>query len=91
MQVLILGDRRNYDPSIAGLGTGKAQRYFASDFDRLSDRLFGAGEIEAVEVVMSRVQHAVLHAFGQYSNAVLDQVKISEDELRAEARTVSTA
>jgi len=53
--------------------------------------LFGAGEIEAVEVVMSRVQHAMLHAFGQYSNAVLDQVKISEDELRAEARTVSTA
>ena len=64
---------------------------FGDSSDRLSDRLFGAGEIEAVEVVMSRVQHAMLHAFGQYSNAVLDQVKISEDELRAEARTVSTA
>jgi hypothetical protein len=30
-QVLLLCDRRNYDRSMAGLGTGKAQRYFASD------------------------------------------------------------
>ena len=51
MQVLLLGDRRNYDPSIAGLGTGKAQRYFASDFDRLSHRLFDADEVAVVEVV----------------------------------------
>jgi hypothetical protein len=28
------GDR-NYDRGVAGLGTGKAQRHFASDFDRL--------------------------------------------------------
>jgi len=31
-----------------GLGTGKAQRYFASDFDRLSSRLFDANGIAAV-------------------------------------------
>jgi hypothetical protein len=31
------GDR-NYDRSIAGLGTGKASRYFASDFNQLSSR-----------------------------------------------------
>ena len=48
MQVLTLGDRRNYDRSIAGLGIGKAQRYFASDFDRLSSRLFDANGIAAV-------------------------------------------
>jgi hypothetical protein len=42
--------RRNYDRGITGLGTGKAQRYFASDFDRLSDRVFDASEIAAVEV-----------------------------------------
>ena len=35
---------------MAGLGTGKAQRYFASDFDRLSNRLFDASEIAVVEV-----------------------------------------
>jgi hypothetical protein len=35
------GDR-SYDRSIAGLGAGKMQRYFASDFDRLSSRLFDA-------------------------------------------------
>jgi len=56
MQVLLLGDRRNYDRSIAGLGTGKAQRYFASDFDRLSDRLFDACEIAVVEVVDASVK-----------------------------------
>lgn len=41
-------------------GTGKAQRYFApdfaSDFDRFSDRLFGANGIEAIEVAMSSGQ-----------------------------------
>ena len=41
-QVLLLCYHRNYDRSIAGLGTGKTQRYFASDFDRLSNRLFDA-------------------------------------------------
>ena len=41
------GDR-NYDRSIAGLGTRKAQRYFASDFDWLSSRLFDVNGIAAV-------------------------------------------
>jgi hypothetical protein len=44
---------RIYDRSDAGLGTGKARRYFASDFDRLSDRVFDASEIAAVEVGVS--------------------------------------
>ena len=35
---------------MAGLGTGKAQRYFASDFDRLSNRLFDASEVAVVGV-----------------------------------------
>jgi hypothetical protein len=35
-QLSIRRDRRNYDRSMAGLGTSKAQRYFAFDFDRLS-------------------------------------------------------
>jgi hypothetical protein len=33
--------------------TGKAPRYFASDFDRLSDRVFDVSEIAAVEVEVS--------------------------------------
>jgi hypothetical protein len=37
--------RRNCDRSIAALGMDRAQRYFASDFDRLSDRSFNASEI----------------------------------------------
>jgi hypothetical protein len=85
MQVLILGDRRNYDPSIAGLGTGKAQRYFASDFDRLSDRLFDTSEIAVVEVVDASVQRRGTAALNQYGNAVLDRVKISANELHEEA------
>jgi hypothetical protein len=40
---------------MAGLGTGKAQRYFASDFDRLSDRMLDASEIAVVEVVDASV------------------------------------
>jgi hypothetical protein len=44
------GDR-NYDRIITRLGTGKVQRYLASDFDRLSDRLLDASEIAVVEVV----------------------------------------
>jgi hypothetical protein len=47
-QLSIRHGDRNYDRSIAGLGTGKAQRYFASDFDRLSSRLFKANGIAAV-------------------------------------------
>jgi hypothetical protein len=40
------GDR-NYDRSIAGLGIGEAQRYFAFDFDQLSSRVFDANGIAA--------------------------------------------
>jgi hypothetical protein len=50
-QILLLCYRRNRDRSIAVPGTGKAQRYFASDLDPLSSRLFDASGIEAVEVV----------------------------------------
>jgi len=46
-QVLLLCDRRNYDPSIAGLGTDRVPRYFAFELERISDRLFGAGKIQA--------------------------------------------
>jgi hypothetical protein len=51
MQVLLRCYRRIYDPSIAGLVVRQAQRYFAYDFGRLSNRLFDAREIAAVEVV----------------------------------------
>jgi hypothetical protein len=44
-QLSIRYSDRNYDRSVAGLGTGKAQRYFASDFDLPSDCLFEAREI----------------------------------------------
>jgi hypothetical protein len=46
---------RIYDRRVAGLGTGKAQRYFASDFDQLFNRLLSAREIAAVEVVVGSV------------------------------------
>jgi hypothetical protein len=92
MQVLLLCGRRTYDRSIAGLGTGKAQRYFASDFDRFSNRLFDARHIGAVEVVSrQREAQAVRHALSQCSNAVLDRGRIDEGKLREEARTVSTS
>src|SRR6266404_5791226 len=57
---------RIYDRSVAGLGTGKAQRCFASDFDRPSDRVFDAGETGAVEVEVGAAPAA------RYSDAVLD-------------------
>jgi hypothetical protein len=60
---------------MAGLGTSKAQRYFTSDFHRLSDRLFDAGEIAVVEEVVTWGS-AVLYAPSQYSNAVLARGKI---------------
>jgi hypothetical protein len=47
-QLSIRRGDRNYDRGIAGLGTGKAQRYFASDFDRLSDHLLDASGIEVI-------------------------------------------
>src|SRR3981081_905649 len=51
-QVLLLCFRRKRDRSIAVPGTGKAQRYFASDLDPLSSRLFDASGIDAVDVVL---------------------------------------
>jgi hypothetical protein len=82
------GDR-NYDRSIAGLGTGKAHRYFAYGLDRLSGRLFDAKEIAAARRVTSRT--AVLRALGQYSNAVPDRGNIAVDELDEEPRIGSTS
>ncbi|TYO66140.1 hypothetical protein FXV83_12820 [Bradyrhizobium hipponense] len=64
---------------MAGLGTSKAQRYFAADLISFH-RLHHASGIEVIEVTMSVVQHAVLHTFGRYSRAVPDQAKISENE-----------
>jgi hypothetical protein len=54
---------------------------------------FGMGKavIRAIEVVMSGVQHAVLYALGQYSNAVSDRVKIGGNELHEEVRIGSTS
>jgi hypothetical protein len=84
---------RIYDRSIASLGTGKAQRYFASDFDRLSDRVFDASEIAAVEVGVSHrsVQQRGTARSARYSNAVLDRAKIGEAELHGEACIGSTS
>jgi hypothetical protein len=53
-QLSIRHGGRNYERSVAGLGTDKAERYFASDFEW--NRLFGASKIDAVEVVMNRAQ-----------------------------------
>jgi len=47
-QLFIRHGARNHDRSIAGLGTGGVQGYFASDFDRLSSRLFDANGIAVV-------------------------------------------
>jgi len=87
-QVFLLWHRRTYDRSVAGLCAGNAQRYFAYDFDRRSNRLLDPGRIEAIKVVAS--SNAVLHAFGQYSNAVLDRVEIGEGDLREKVRIAST-
>jgi hypothetical protein len=73
MQGLLLCDRRNYDRSIAGPGTGRAERYFASDLDRLSDHVRRQG-IAAIEVAAGSVQQTVPHALGHYSDAVLVQI-----------------
>jgi hypothetical protein len=80
---------RNYDRCIAGLGTGKAQRYFASDFDRLSSCLFNADGAHCGRTVVGGGT-AVLHAVSQYSNAVLDREKIDEGELHEADIIVST-
>jgi hypothetical protein len=74
-QLSIRRDRRNYDPSIAGLGTDKAQRYFASDFDRLSlvrryrDR---SGRSRSRQ----RATTAVLYGPSRYGKAVLAREKV---------------
>jgi hypothetical protein len=84
---------RIYDRSDAGLGTGKARRYFASDFDRLSDRVFDASEIAAVEVGVSHdsVRQRDTARAARYSNAVLDRAKIGEVELHEETGIGSTS
>jgi hypothetical protein len=46
VQLSIRYGHRIYDRSMAGLGTAKAQRYFAFDLDPPSDRLFD----DAIEV-----------------------------------------
>ena len=91
----LLRYRRNYDRTIAGLGTGKAQRYFASDLDRLSSRLFDANGIEAVEVAV-RVSHGSVQQRGTARAQPVQQCstgsnKISKGELHQEAGIDSTS
>ena len=56
VQLSIRCSHRIYDRSIARLGSGKAQRYFAFDFDQLSNRSFDASGFEAIEVVAANAQ-----------------------------------
>jgi hypothetical protein len=72
-----------------GLGTGKAQSYFASDFDWLSSRVFDAGGIAVVSRRWAS-STAVLHALSRYSNAVPDREKIDEGELHEVVKIGST-
>jgi hypothetical protein len=89
-QLSIRRDRPNYDPIIAGLGTDKAQRYFASDLTGF--RLCDSTEIAVVEVVAGSARNtAVLHGPSRYSNAVLDRGRIDEGEIREEAGIASTS
>ncbi len=44
--------RRIHDRRVGGLVVHQAQRDVASDLDGLSDRLFDAGGIKAIEVLM---------------------------------------
>ena len=87
-QLSIRHGRRNYDRNIAGLGTGRAPRYFAFGLEGTSDRLFGVSKIEALEAVES--SSAVLHTVIQYGNAVLDLARIDEGELHEKVRIAST-
>jgi hypothetical protein len=84
VQLFIRHGDRDYDRSIAGLGAGKAQRYFAYDFDRLSSRLFDADRI----AVMSRMWRLAPHALSQYSNIALDREKIDETNYMKVARII---
>jgi hypothetical protein len=83
-QLFIRHGRRDHDPSIAGLRTGKAPRYFASDFD--SFRMCDATEIAVVEAVAGNALHHGTARAGRYSNAVLDRGRIDEGEIREEGR-----
>jgi hypothetical protein len=49
-QVFPLCDRRIYDRSIAGLGTGGAQRYFAPELDRSNPLIGWRERIEAIVI-----------------------------------------
>jgi hypothetical protein len=44
-QLSIRQGRRDYDRNIAGLGMGRAPRYFVFDLERIADRLFGVSQI----------------------------------------------
>ena len=63
------------------------QRYLASVFDRLSNRLPDPSGIAAIEVVAGSVQQRAT----AYSIAVLDRGRIDEGELHVEATIVSTS
>jgi hypothetical protein len=88
VQLSLRCGHRIYDRSITGLGTGKAHRYFASDFGQLSSRLFGANGIAAVEWQVAS-STAVLHALSEYSNAVLDLEKSDEGDLHENSQNCS--
>ncbi len=87
-QLSIRHGRRNYDRNIAGLGMGRAPRYFVFGLEGTSHRLFGVSKIETLEAVES--SSAVLHAVTQYGNAVLDLGRIDEGELLEKVRIAST-
>jgi hypothetical protein len=83
-QLSIRRDRRNYDLSIAGLGTHEAQRYFASDL--IGFRLYDATEIAVVEVVAGSAQR---RGGCRDGNAVLDRGRIEEGEILEETEIAS--
>jgi len=81
-QLSIRHGSRNYDGNIAGLGMGRAPRYFVFGFEGASHRLFGVSKIETLEAVESiESSSAVPHAVIQYGNAVLDLGRIDEGKL----------
>jgi hypothetical protein len=73
LQLSIRCSHRIYDWSIARLGAGKPQRYFAFDFDQFPNSTL-AGSKQSKSWPPAR-SHGVLHWLGQYSNALLDRSK----------------
>jgi hypothetical protein len=86
-QLSIRRDRRNYDPSIAGLGTGKAQRYLASDL--IGFRLCDATEIAVVEVVAGSAQHRGTARAQPVQQCSTGSRKDDDGEIREEAEIAS--